>query len=63
MISTGNDIVAFKAINVTRTKQQNFYSKIITDSEKTLYDEQFSDRLPFEQFIWLALSVKESVFK
>jgi len=63
MISTGNDIVAFKAINVTRTKQQNFYSKIITDSEKTLYDEQFSDRLPFEQFIWLAWSVKESVFK
>jgi phosphopantetheinyl transferase (holo-ACP synthase) len=63
MISTGNDIVALKAINVARTKQQNFYSKIITDSEKTLYDKQFSDRLPFEQFIWLAWSVKESVFK
>jgi len=63
MISTGNDIVALKAINVARTKQQNFYSKIITDTEKALYDEQFSDRLPFEQFIWLAWSVKESVFK
>jgi phosphopantetheinyl transferase (holo-ACP synthase) len=63
MISTGNDIVAFKAINVTRTKQQNFYSKIITDSEKALYDGQFSGRLPFEQFVWLAWSVKESVFK
>ena len=63
MISTGNDIVALKAINVARTKQQNFYSKIITVSEKALYDEQFSDRLPFEQFVWLAWSVKESVFK
>ena len=63
MISTGNDIVALKAINVARTKQQNFYSKIITETEKALYDEQFSDRLPFEQFIWLAWSVKESVFK
>jgi phosphopantetheinyl transferase (holo-ACP synthase) len=63
MISTGNDIVALKAINVARTKQQNFYCKIITDSEKALYDEQFSDRLPFEQFVWLAWSIKESVFK
>lgn len=63
MISTGNDIVALKAINVARTQQQNFYSKIITVSEKALYDEQFSGRPPFEQFIWLAWSVKESVFK
>jgi len=63
MISTGSDIVALKAINVTRTKQENFYRKIITDSEKALYDEQFSDGLSFEQFIWLAWSVKESVFK
>lgn len=63
MISTGNDIVALKAINVARTKQQNFYSKIITGTEKALYDEQFSDWLPFEQFVWLAWSVKESVFK
>ncbi len=63
MISTGNDIVALKAINVARTKQQNFYSKIITVSEKALYDEQFSDGLSFERFVWLAWSVKESVFK
>ena len=63
MISTGNDIVALKAINVARTKQQNFYSKIITETEKALYDEQFSDELLFEQFIWLAWSVKESIFK
>jgi phosphopantetheinyl transferase (holo-ACP synthase) len=63
MISTGNDIVALKAINVARTKQQNFYSKIITETEKALYDGQFSDKLPFEQFVWLAWSVKECVFK
>ena len=63
MISTGNDIVALKAINVARTKQQNFYSKIITVSEKALYDEHFSGRLLFEHFVWLAWSVKESVFK
>ena len=63
MISTGNDIIALKAVNVARTKQQNFYSKIITDTEKALYDEHFSERLPFEQFIWLAWSVKESIFK
>jgi phosphopantetheinyl transferase (holo-ACP synthase) len=63
MISTGNDIVALKAINVARTKQQNFYSKIITETENALYDEQLSDRLPFEKFVWLAWSVKESIFK
>lgn len=63
MISTGNDVVALKAINVVRTKQQNFYSKIITDSEKALYDGQFSETLRFEQFVWLAWSLKESGFK
>jgi len=63
MISTGNDIVALKAINITRTKQQNFYRKIISDSEKALYDEQFSDSLPFEHFVWLLWSIKESVYK
>jgi len=63
MISAGNDIVALKAINIARTKQQNFYSKIISDSEKSLYDQQFSGRLPFEHFVWLLWSVKESVYK
>ena len=63
MISTGNDIVALKAINIARTKQQNFYSKIISDSEKGLYDQQFLERLPFEHFVWLLWSIKESVYK
>ena len=63
MISTGNDIVALKAINIARTKQQNFYRKIISASEKELYDRQLSDNLPFDVFVWLLWSVKESVFK
>jgi phosphopantetheinyl transferase (holo-ACP synthase) len=63
MISTGNDIVALKAINIARTKQQNFYRKILSDSEKNLYDQQFSGGLPFEHFVWLLWSIKESVYK
>ncbi|HTD40298.1 MAG TPA: 4'-phosphopantetheinyl transferase superfamily protein [Mucilaginibacter sp.] len=63
MISAGNDIVALKAINITRTKQQNFYRKIITETEKALYDKPFSEGLPFEQFVWLLWTIKESVYK
>jgi phosphopantetheinyl transferase (holo-ACP synthase) len=63
MISTGNDIVALGAINVDRTKQPNFYSKIITDNEKSLYDKALFAVLPLEHFVWLAWSVKESVYK
>ena len=63
MISTGNDIVAFKAINIARTSQQNFYRKVLSDSEKSLYDQQFSERLPFAHFVWLFWSIKESVYK
>jgi phosphopantetheinyl transferase (holo-ACP synthase) len=63
MISTGNDIIALKTINIARTKQQNFYRKIISASEKDLYDRQFSDNLPFDVFVWLLWSVKESVYK
>jgi phosphopantetheinyl transferase (holo-ACP synthase) len=63
MTSTGNDIVALSAINVDRTRQPNFYSKIITDNEKSLYDEALFAVLPLEHFVWLAWSVKESVYK
>jgi phosphopantetheinyl transferase (holo-ACP synthase) len=63
MISTGNDIVALKAINIARTKQPNFYKKILSVSEKELYDRQFSDKIPFENFVWLLWSVKESAYK
>lgn len=63
MNSTGNDIVALKAINIARTKQQNFYRKIITGAEEALYHKQLSDILPFEQFVWLLWTVKESCYK
>jgi phosphopantetheinyl transferase (holo-ACP synthase) len=63
MISTGNDIVALKAINIARTKQHNFYKKIISVSEKDLYDRQLSGKMPLENFVWLLWSVKESVYK
>jgi phosphopantetheinyl transferase (holo-ACP synthase) len=62
MISTGNDIVALKAINVARTRQSNFYQKIISVSEKALLD-QLSGRIPLEHFVWLLWSVKESAYK
>jgi phosphopantetheinyl transferase (holo-ACP synthase) len=63
MISTGNDIIALKTINIARTKQQKFYRKIISASEKDLYDRQLSDNLPLDVFVWLLWSVKESVYK
>jgi phosphopantetheinyl transferase (holo-ACP synthase) len=63
MISAGNDLVALKAINIARTKQKNFYRKIISDSEKDLYDSQLSDNLQLDVFVWLLWSVKESVYK
>lgn len=63
MTSTGCDIVALKAIDAARTKQQNFYSKIITPAEKGLYDSCFTDSIPLEVFAWLAWSVKESAYK
>lgn len=63
MTSTGNDIVALRAINIARTKQPNFYSKILSVREKDLYDQQLSDKIPFENFVWLLWSVKESAYK
>ncbi|MDB5022647.1 MAG: 4-phosphopantetheinyl transferase superfamily protein [Mucilaginibacter sp.] len=63
MISTGNDIVVLKAINIARTRQGNFYGKIISVSEKDLYDRQLAGRIPLENFVWLSWSIKESVYK
>lgn len=63
MTSTGNDIVALKAINVARTKQPNFYSKIISPEEKNLYDQKFAGKIPFKNYVWLLWSVKESAYK
>src|ERR1700742_2552720 len=63
MTSTGNDIVAIKAINITRTHQQKFYSKILSDTEIPLYNEFNLAGIPFEIFVWLLWSVKESAYK
>ncbi|MGN6639190.1 MAG: 4'-phosphopantetheinyl transferase family protein [Mucilaginibacter sp.] len=63
MSSTGNDIVALKAINVARTKQSNFYSKIITPREEEYYDLHLRGSLSLEIFVWVAWSAKESAYK
>lgn len=63
MISTGNDIVSLTAINITRTKQYKFYSKILSDSENPLYKEFGLAGIPFENFVWLLWSIKESAYK
>jgi phosphopantetheinyl transferase (holo-ACP synthase) len=63
MISAGNDIVSLNAINITRTKQYRFYSKILSPSEKSLYNQAEFAAIPFENFVWLLWSVKESAYK
>jgi phosphopantetheinyl transferase (holo-ACP synthase) len=63
MLSTGNDIVSLKGINVTRTLQPNFYSKILAPSETALHSEPRFAAIPFEVFVWLLWSIKESAFK
>jgi phosphopantetheinyl transferase (holo-ACP synthase) len=61
--SAGNDIVALTAIDIQRTRDIRFYSKFITDSELAIYQQLQSPSLPFEIFVWLLWSVKESVYK
>ncbi len=63
MISTGNDIVSLDAIDRQRTIQPRFYSKILVPSEQALYPLQGSSGLPFEHFVWLLWSIKESAYK
>ncbi|WP_295796902.1 4'-phosphopantetheinyl transferase superfamily protein [Mucilaginibacter sp.] len=63
MISTGNDVVALSAINAARTNQHKFYSKVLTDSETPLYNEFSLAGIPFENFVWLLWSIKESAYK
>ncbi|HEY4288568.1 MAG TPA: 4'-phosphopantetheinyl transferase superfamily protein [Puia sp.] len=61
MISIGNDIIALDIIDAGRTIQPVFYSRILDPAEVGLYAE-FSS-LPFEQYVWLLWSIKESVYK
>ena len=63
MTSTGNDIIGLKIINPQLTKQERFYSKILSFSEIELYYRKASATIPLENFIWLVWSIKESVYK
>ncbi|MEP6467040.1 MAG: 4'-phosphopantetheinyl transferase superfamily protein [Parafilimonas sp.] len=63
LISIGNDIIALNKTNSDRTKQQKFYSKILGNQEIDLFKNINSNILSFENFVWLAWSVKESVYK
>lgn len=63
MKSAGNDIVALKAINRQRTNHFRFYSKILSVSEQSLYYRHGFAEMPFEKFVWLLWSIKESVYK
>jgi len=63
MLSTGNDIISLAGINIPRTKQVQFYNKVISSAELELYHTSGVIQMPFEIFVWLAWSVKESAFK
>jgi phosphopantetheinyl transferase (holo-ACP synthase) len=63
LISTGNDIVSLARTDPGRTKQKRFYSKILSAEEIELFKGNSSQTMSFENFIWLAWSVKESVYK
>jgi phosphopantetheinyl transferase (holo-ACP synthase) len=63
IISAGNDIVDLQAIDTTRTSDPRFYKKFITGPEAALYSQPQLAHLPFECFVWMLWSVKESVYK
>lgn len=63
MISIGNDIIDLQQTNPERTAQEKFYLKIICKKEAELFKNIDSTLLLFEHFVWLAWSVKESVYK
>ncbi|HEY0244233.1 MAG TPA: 4'-phosphopantetheinyl transferase superfamily protein [Mucilaginibacter sp.] len=63
MTSTGNDIVALKAIDIQRTTLPAFYSKFITVAEQAFYPQPQFAAVPFQNFVWLLWSVKEAAYK
>jgi phosphopantetheinyl transferase (holo-ACP synthase) len=60
VISAGNDIVALNLVDKERTNLPAFYSKFITSDELLLHKDL---TIPFESFVWLLWSVKESAYK
>ena len=63
MKSAGNDIVALRSVDKQRTSQFRFYSKILSSSEQELYYQPQVAEMPFENYVWLLWSVKESIYK
>jgi phosphopantetheinyl transferase (holo-ACP synthase) len=63
MTSTGNDIVALGSVNKQRTGEFRFYSKILASTEQALYHQPEFAATPFENYVWLLWSVKESAYK
>ncbi|MDB5141206.1 MAG: hypothetical protein JWR12_3122 [Mucilaginibacter sp.] len=63
MISTGNDIVALKSVNKSRTNDYKFYSKILAAAEQALHCQPEISDIPFENYVWLLWSVKEAAYK
>ncbi len=63
MFSTGNDIIALDSINKQRSNDSRFYQKILSASEQLLYQQIRSANFPFENYLWLCWSVKESAYK
>ena len=63
MKSVGNDIVALRSVDKQRTSQFRFYSKILSALEQALYHQPQFAEIPFENYVWLLWSVKESAYK
>lgn len=63
MTSTGNDLVFLPATRPERTCLPRFYSRILTVAEVEDYQYLASSTLPFDHYVWLCWSIKESVFK
>ena len=61
--STGNDIVDLAATDPQRTGNSRFYSRILSAEEVALYDQPALQQLPFDRYVWLLWSIKESVYK
>lgn len=63
MTSTGNDLVFLPATRSEKTCRPRFYGRILTAAEQKLYARHDSLDLPFDQYVWLCWSIKESVYK
>ena len=63
MKSTGNDIVALHATDPERTGSARFFSRILTVGEQSLFERLAFPDLPFDHYVWLLWSIKESVYK